>query len=429
MTSPALGYLIKRFPHHSQTFIATEIRGLEQLGIELRIFSYKRPHGVVRHDIVQRIHSPITYLPDPLYRHPLQLLRAHLALRRSEPERYRSTLRYVLRHSMSGGLFRAWREFARAGYLATLIKKAGVTHIHAHMAHTATQVTMLVGMLTRVPYSFTAHAYDIFTAKPADLRTRIDAAEFVVTCTRSNLDYLERLAGSGQSDKIRLHYHGVDLEKFSATPHRPNESPPLILAVGRLVEKKGFPDLLQACALLKARGKFYRCLIIGEGPDRKSLTKLIKRLGLEGIVDLPRAMSQEELIEVYRQATIFALPCRVLQNGNRDGIPNVLLEAMAVGIPVVSSAVSGIPELIASGEDGLLVPERGVEELAEALEQLLDNPALRARLASNARATVFERFDARAHVRALACLFREPDHEPPSQIEVRDLAAGRAVAT
>ena len=151
-----IAYFIRKFPQLSETFIANEIVELARLGIEPRIYSYKRPTENVRHACVQLIRSPITYLPDPLYRHALQLLRAHLALRRSDPERYRATLRYALRNLKWKGQLRAWREFARAGYLAMHIKQDGITHIHSHMAHTATQVAMLVSMMTGVPYSFTA---------------------------------------------------------------------------------------------------------------------------------------------------------------------------------------------------------------------------------------------------------------------------------
>ena len=196
-----------------------------------------------------------------------------------------------------------------------------------------------------------------------------------------------------------------------------------------MVAKKGFADLLQACALLKARGKVFRCRIIGEGPDRKSLEKSIKRLGLEGVVELPGAMTQEELIAVYRQATIFALPCHVDEDGDRDGIPNVLVEAMAIGVPVVSSAISGIPELIANGKHGLLVPARAVEALAWALARLIGDGALRAWLARKARATVVARFDARANVQALADLFRERGLAPQGQLAGDESVVGKAVGS
>jgi glycosyltransferase involved in cell wall biosynthesis len=297
-----IAYFIRKFPQLSETFIANEIVELGRQGIEPRIYSYKHPTEDVRHECVRLIRSPITYLPEPLWRSSAEIIGAHRALRRADPERYRATLRFALEIWRWKGQFRAYREFARAGWLAKRIQEDGITHIHAHMAHTCTQVAMLVSMMTGIPYSFTAHAYDIYTANQADLKKRIDGAQFIATCTGANVEHLKKLAGPEQADKVRLQYHGVDLDRFSLDPIRETDGAPLILAVGRLVEKKGFPDLLQACAMLKARGKEFRCRIIGEGPDRKSLLDQIKALDVKDVVELPGAMSQEELIEIYRRA-------------------------------------------------------------------------------------------------------------------------------
>jgi glycosyltransferase involved in cell wall biosynthesis len=298
-----------------------------------------------------------------------------------------------------------WRRFLHAGYLAQQARQAGVERLHAHFAHGATRVAMLASMLTGLRFSFTAHARDIYTANRVLLREKIEGAEYVVTCTRANQEYLQELVEPGQRGKIILGYHGVDVEKFTPAAPGGGEDAPLILSVGRLVAKKGFPDLLSACGILRRKGYDFRCLLVGDGPERPALEAMVRTLDLGGVVGMPGSHSQEELLELYRRATIFALPCRILENGDRDGIPNVLLEAMAVGVPVVSSTVSGIGELVRNGENGLLVRERDERALAAAIESLVQDAALRARLSRNARATVAAKFDAAVNSQRLARLF------------------------
>jgi len=175
--------------------------------------------------------------------------------------------------------------------------------------------------------------------------------------------------------------------------------------VGRLVDKKGLPYLLEACRMLKSEGQSFRCVIVGEGPQRRPLEGMVRSFGLGGLVTFPGAVSQERVLDLYREAAVFALPCQVMGNGDRDGIPNVLVEAMAVGLPVISTAISGIPELITSGHDGLLVPERDVQALTSAIQTLMQDEALRERLGRQARSSVARKFDSRVNALGLATLF------------------------
>ncbi len=263
--------------------------------------------------------------------------------------------------------------------------------------------------MTGISFSFTAHAKDLYLTRKHIIARRTSAAEFVVTCTGYNVRYLEDIQ-SHPSGKINLIYHGIDLDMFNARPAAAvaQALPPLILSVGRLVPKKGLNDLIAACALLKAAGVAFRCRIIGEGPLRNALQEQINAAGLEAAVTLEGAMTHASLIALYATADIFALAPRIADDGDRDGIPNVIAEAMAIGLPVVSTDVSGIPELVRNLETGLLVPPRNPAALAQAMEQLLRERPLALRLAAQGRALLERDFDLWTTTRRLhgliACL-------------------------
>ncbi len=415
MGVPVLGYVIRMFPQVSETFIANEILSLERLGVSLRIYSYRRPRERVTHECVRLIQSPVTYLSDPIQSHLPELFAAQFAIASAEPRRYAAALRHVASASLGDRSIEPWKRLLQAGHLAMLLKQSDVERLHAHFAHGSTHVAMLAGMLTGLPFSFSAHARDIYSnASPRLLREKIRAAELVVTCTRANQQHLQSMVEPAEGDKIKLAYHGADLVKFAPDGEQRDEGPPVILSAGRLIQKKGFGDLLQALRLLNDKGIAFRGLIVGEGPERARLEMQVRALGLESVVWLLGACSQEELVERYAGATVFALPCKVLANGDRDGIPNVLVEAMASGLPVVSTAVSGIPELIDNGLNGLLVPPANTAELAAAIELLLRDRELRERLARDARATVEERFDSVTCARRIASLFRAEAAAPVS---------------
>jgi glycosyltransferase involved in cell wall biosynthesis len=418
MSSPELAYLLRMFPQISETFIANEVLRLEEVGLPLRLFSYRRPREQVNHECVRRVQTPIEYLVDPLWRHPLKLIQANWAVYRHDSARYRRTVRYVVGHSLRRRKLNDFQRLLQAAYLARLVKAGGVRHLHAHFARGATEVAALVSMLTGIPFSLTAHAGDIYTAKPDDLREKISAAQFVATCTQANQVYLQGLLDEEERYKIRLSYHGVDLQKFNFGAAGRADQPPVVLAAGRLVEKKGLHYLLEACGILKESGHDFRCLILGEGPERGRLESIVKMLGLESRVDLPGSCSQEELLILYKQASVFVLPCTVVDNGDRDGIPNVILEAMAVGLPVITTPVSGVPEVIRDGHNGLLSPERDSKALASAIARVLNDPALSEELRSNAVSTVVEKFDSKKNIKLLASLFRDVSIREHSRAEM-----------
>jgi glycosyltransferase involved in cell wall biosynthesis len=407
MSEPVLGYVLRMFPQLSETFIANEILELERQGVRLRLFSYRRPRAEVEHECVRDIREPIEYLPDPLHKNLGPLFGAIPSGLAADAGRWAETTGYVAKYTARERNADTWRRLLQAGYLAKRVRETGLRHLHAHFAGGATRVAMLASRLTGVPFSFSAHARDVYTSKPHILRERIEAASFVVTCTGANQEYLREIVGPESRSKVLLGYHGIDLAKFQPNPAAEDDDLPVILAVGRLVRKKGLPDLLRACDRLRRDGLRFRCLIVGEGPERERLERMVTELALEGVVSLPGSRSQEEALEAYHRATVFTLPCRVLEDGDRDGIPNVILEAMACQLPIVTTNVSGIPEVVEHDRNGLLVPQRDPEALTAALASVLRSEELRTRLGAAARETVSGRFDRGENVRKLSEMFTE----------------------
>lgn len=384
---PKVGYVVSTWPRLSQTFVLNEILALERRGLPLRVFSTKSPRAEPVHAKVRKVRAPITYLN--VRRRVGPILSANLRTARAAPARYLRALAHALRFGRPDVL---WR-FVQAGYLADLIRREGITHLHAHFTTAPTLVAMFTHQLARVPYTFTAHARDIFAdTSPELLQVEMDNARAVVTVSDYNERYLCKLKPDLNGKLRRINY-GVDLSEFKFRgTRRSGPQPPIILAVARLVEKKGLRDLLLSAELLREQGLPFRVQIIGEGEQRKVLEALIADRNLQDCVILMGAQPHEEVILAYDRACVFVLPCVVASDGDRDGLPNVLLEAMASGIPVVSTAVAGIPELIESECDGLLVPAGDPVALSGALKRLLADPELRERLAANARVKVEEKF-------------------------------------
>jgi glycosyltransferase involved in cell wall biosynthesis len=425
--TPVVGYIMKGYPRPSETFILNEIHLLEKMGVCLHVFAVKGADNPGLPGTFKQIRAQASYTPEdtsvmnasfrawwtanlPRY------ASSHVKLFMRTPRRYLLTLFYALfglSLSISFGAWPYWKraaikDFMRAGYIALQVLEHGrIGHLHAHFCHGSTTIAMLASHLTGIPFSFTAHAKDIYLPRlnPGNLlAVKIEKAEFVVTCTGANRAYLELFNHTRTT--IHTIYHGLDTHFFSpaAAPH-PKPQPPLILAVGRFVEKKGFADLVRACGLLRDRGIEYQCRLVGE-PDEQTeaIKRLIDELGFDGRIVLRGAVSQAELREIYAAATVFALPCRVVSNGDRDGIPNVLVEAMAMELPVVTTNVSGIPELVEDKVTGRMVPPNDPTALAGALAELLANPELRSQLGQAARQKVRRTFDSAQTTVALKAL-------------------------
>jgi glycosyltransferase involved in cell wall biosynthesis len=394
MSAP-IAYILKMFPRFSETFVLNELLELERQGVELRIFSLREPNDGIVHRDVELVRGDVTYIR---WRRVLAVARAHARVFRRSPGRYTKALAPALRRRRFGAV----KYFLKAGVIADHVEREGVTHIHAHFASSAASVALDVHRLTGVPYSFTAHAKDIYRhgLDLEHLRMKLDEAQFAVTVSDYNRRHLARLGGS---DVVRI-YNGLDLRRFEPNGTIPDE-PPLVLAVGRLVEKKGFDVLVRACELLRADGVRFRCVIVGKGELAPDLQALISTLDLEQQVELAGPLPREKLVELFHRASVVAAPCVVGSDGNRDGLPTVLTEAMALQIPVVATPVTGIPELVEDGRTGLIVPERDPAALAAAVRRLIEDRETARRLAEAGRERVERDFDLRANVGELRTLF------------------------
>ena len=392
-----IAYVLKMYPRFSETFIVNEILELERQGVDVRIYSLRKPDDGRFHASLARVKAGVVYVPQYPQMEPERVQRAHEVVSNAFPEAYRA-LRADLEAREDEFLF---KRFVQAGVIAAHLLQHPVDAMHAHFASSATRVATYVHRLIGLPYSFTAHAKDIFhdEVNPESLRAKMRDARFVVTVSEFNRGYLRGLLNGGPGD-VRKLYNGIDPDAFTPSPAVRRE-PGLILSVGRLVEKKGFEDLIHACAWLREGRVEFRCEIIGTGERREALKTLIAELELEQHVKLVGPRPQDEVLAAYRRATVFALPCIVGRDGNRDGLPTVLIEAMAAGLPVISTNLVGVPEIVEHGVDGLLVEPGDSAALAACLARLLQDAALRERLSGAGRRKVEQRFDVRRNVTQL----------------------------
>lgn len=399
--SNRIAYLVKTFPRLSETFILNEILELERQGLELDIFSIKRPADERNHPSLARVRASVTYLPTLQagcdVAEACQLILHNLLLLLQSPLRYLRAVAAFFHEDETGNAPPTKvRTLLQAGYLAIAMKRRKLGRLHAHFANIPTSIAELAAMMTGAPFSFTAHAKDIYLTDSAELDRKIAAAKFVLTCTAFNQRYLQDLSHS--STPIILAHHGINLDFFNPASSAAKQAPPLIVGVGRLCDKKGFRYLIEACELLREKGYDFRCSIVGYGPGKDELKNQITRLGLEKVVTLAGKMAQDELFQVYAAASVFALPCQVNDDGDRDGIPNVLIEAMAMRLPVVSTDISGIGELVDQMQNGILVEQKDAVALAQALELLLQRPGLRAQFGARGREKVLRCFSLERNV-------------------------------
>jgi glycosyltransferase involved in cell wall biosynthesis len=408
-----IAIVLKGYPRLSETFIAQEILALERRGFALRIYSLRHPTDSATHPVHREIRAPAAYLPEYLGDEPRRTLAGWRRARRLSgyPQARRALLRDLARDPTPNRL----RRFGQACVLAAELP-GEVVRLYAHFLHTPSSVARYAALMTGLPWSASAHAKDIWTTPDWELREKLRAAEWVTTCTASGRERLAALAPA--PERVALNYHGLDFARFPA-PERPR--PPhdggapsravTLLSVGRAVEKKGYEDLLQALARLPEE-LHWRLVHVGGGARREALRAQGAHLGLGARIDWRGALPQDQVLALYRSADLFVLASRIARDGDRDGLPNVLMEAQSQGLACLSTRVSAIPELIEDGDTGVLTPPGEPAALAEALARLIRNPQERARLGAAGAARVRARFAMTAGIDALAARLGPP---PPAK--------------
>jgi glycosyltransferase involved in cell wall biosynthesis len=413
MDSARVAVVVKGYPRLSETFIAQEFLGLEERGIPLEIWSLRRPDDPAIHPMHGRIQAPLRYLPEYLHQEPWRVFRGLLS---------------SLRRPGSGSLFRTfWRDLKRdptpnrlrrLGQALVLARElpGEVSHLHVHYLHTPASVVRYAALLAGRTWTFSAHAKDIWTTPDWEKREKIADSLWCVTCTAEGAAHLQALAPF--PGKVSLVYHGLDLNRFppppAARPARDGsdpDDPVRIVSVGRAVPKKGFDDLLRALAALPP-DLGWRFTHIGGGPLLPDLKNQAQAASLAERIDFLGAKAQPDVVELLREADLFVLSAKEAPSGDRDGLPNVLLEAASQGLTIVASDFAGIPEFIRDGVDGHLVPPGDVEALASAIEALARDPTARAALGYAAFRRLRRDFSAGMGLDGLARRFRPLLGEP-----------------
>lgn len=434
-----IAFLFPAFPNLHQTFVLWEVLALRQRGVSIEIYSIKQPSTGTQQPEAEALRAEVHYLPSnfspaviaanarTLIRAPARYLGVYGRLIRAwwedrsagrewkrrgtstaAPDRERTLREHIEgRYNRSPFLYllKSLWLVPGAAYLSEELQRRGIDHIHAHWASYSTTMALVVHWLLEIPFSFSAHAYDIYLV-PRLLGVKVREASFAVTCARVNKQFLEHLAGPGAAGRVTVNYHGVSLDRFKPVPRAAARGElPTIVTCGRLEPYKGHHVLLRACAALD---RPVRCVLIGEGPQRGRLEELARSLGIAERVRFTGPLPQRELVEIYGQADLFVLASVVLeQSGKRDVIPNVLAEAMAMELPIVATDISGIAELIVDGKSGRLVPSNDPAALAAVIGELLDDAEQRRRLASDGAAWVREIFDRDRNIEDLAVMFHE----------------------
>ncbi|HLK10806.1 MAG TPA: glycosyltransferase family 4 protein [Candidatus Binatia bacterium] len=400
---PRLAYFVNLFPNLIETMIYREVGALRAMGWEIATFSVRRPpREEVSREAWPFFEGTRYILPMPAWR----MVGRHLAALARRPWRYWTTLGRCLvgTHGRFRDRARTAAHFAEAIAVLPEVRRTGVEHLHAHWATGPATIAMVLSRMLDLPFSFTAHAYDIWREQLL-LGEKLGAAAFAVTCTDCNRRHLIATYGVAPERVVTVH-HGVDVSRF-APAERSRARVPHIVSVGRLVEQKGFDRLVRACRRLTDAGVAFTCEIIGDGPLEGRLDALIAEQGLRGQVTLAGRLFQEEVLARYAAADVFALYCVPSSDQDRDGIPNVLIEAMASELPVVSTRFSGVPELVVDGETGILVEPDDDAGQADALRRLVADPALRRRMGRAGRERVLAGFTTEGSAARLAAVFAE----------------------
>ena len=373
-----LAVVLKGYPRLSETFIAQELKALEDRGLRLRIYSLRHPYDVASHPIHAEIGAPVTYLPEYLHHEPNRLRRSWRRARATSGYAHAARLfRLDLQRDKTRNRV---RRFGQACVLAAEIAP-DVRAIYSHFLHTPASVGRYAAHMRGLPLAISAHAKDIWTTAAWEIQDKAADAAWITTCTQVGVDHLRGLIS--QPSKVRLARHGIDLQRFpvadrAGTPHK-TTGPLILFSVGRLVEKKGYSDLLNALADLPSELR-WQFVHIGGGELQRILQQQARSLGIDSQIDWLGPQTQTTILDWLRRADIFVLASRIAQTGDRDGLPNVLMEAQSQAVACISTSVSAIPELIETEQTGILVPPNEPRSLTQAICRLANDPELRGRL-------------------------------------------------
>lgn len=408
-----IAYFLGKFPQLTQTFVTREVFWIRRHGVEPLVFSFSRPRTLPAQDEVEAL-LPLTrycsYLGgDALKALGYFLIRSPIRLAKAVGSVFQNTRGEIpLR-------LRALWALPRALCFAREIQRRGIGHVHAHFLTLASVEACAVAALLEIDYSITVHAVGLFTRVPRNIRRQMLGAARVITISSFHRKRIFALCPEMPPDRLKIVHCGLETSRFQPTARTPAATPsvPRILAIGRLIEKKGFAYLVDACACLAKGGIPFECHVIGDGPLASQLADQVSRSGIGNRVSFLGAVGQPEVLESFSRSDVFALPCVVGEDGNADGLPVVLVEAMSCGLPVVTTPVAGIVDLVEDGVTGRLVPERDVAALADALRSLLEDPAGRLELGRAGREKVRREFEIAETTRHLADAFREARTPPP----------------
>ena len=383
-------YLFERFPSFGQTFCYREVAELARQGVTPPIFSIRKPKDEPPQDWDKRIVERVDYLPEE--KELLDEVR-----RASQKERLP---REVIAALGEWGRRPDFLRLYQAVHIGLRLQQMRIDHVHAHFAGMAARTAFWIQKFFGISFSFTGHANDIFAQRNFEigLRSLVGAARVIVTET----DFAEKFLRERfpeDADRIHRIYNGLTIAEFRRADF--SSASPLIVAVGRLIDKKGFADLIRACRLLMERGRSFRCEIIGEGPLEKELRRQIEDLDLRNHVKLLGPKAQHEIAEHLAMGTAFVLPSAIDTTGGMDNLPTVIMEAMATGLPVISTPVGGIPEMVVQDETGALVPARDSSALARAIEKVIMDLSLARHLGENGHKRANELFSIEKNVREL----------------------------
>lgn len=411
MREPRIGYVLKMYPRFSETFVMNEIIAREAGGADIRIFSLRPPADPRFHAALARVEAPVSYAP--------RISRAQIMWEQMRRAQHLPGFRDALPDLLASDD----EDAAQAAWLAREAVDAGVSHLHAHFANIATVVARLAARIAGIGYSFTAHAKDLFheSVDHREVNTLISAAHHVVTVSDFHVRHIADRYPAAAVTPVRRVYNGIDLAEFAFSPghDRAGETGAVrVIGVGRLVEKKGFADLIAAIGLLRGAGRDVRCRIIGGGEEESGLRAQVAAAGLEDAVTFTGPQPQDRVRDEVASADVLVAPCVVGSDGNADGLPTVLLEAMALGTPCVSTDVAGIVEAVRHEETGLIVPQNDPASIARAIDRVAADPVEAAELARRARALVEAEFDASAQAVRLDALLTGGGPDP--------VAVGRA---